>query len=439
MNNTSNIKIEKIILCSIIENPKLLDKFYNRINSFLFSATNNRLIFEVIQDLHSKNKPIDYLFVDSEITKKGLRLNVCLAEIMEVEATTTNFEYYLMVLIENTVKKDFIAKFNKLLKLANKQGEDIYDIRDKAFAEFNSLFIDRFIEANKSDIPFSDLVQKVEDKFSKIEFGTLPGIPSSLKIINKAFGGWLNSDLTVVAGRPGMGKTAFMVQQIIDITTQGMSVGVFSLEMSAEQITSRIITNYTEIPNSSILRKGLLDNEWEQYNLLKGDLLRLRVHIDDTPGITIQDLRVKAKMMKMRYNISILLIDYLQLVTDNSQNRQNREQEVSIISRSLKALAKELDIPVIALAQLSRYVEQRADKRPLLSDLRDSGAIEQDADEVMFLYRPEYYGIEQWDDDYDNELTKNQLEIIIAKNRHGGTLSERYNVNLAISKFMNID
>lgn len=436
MNKLTDVKIENVVLGNLIENPKLFYNLANRINSSLFSAPSNKQIFEIINDLQYKNKPIDVLIIQSEISRKGLGLNDYLSKIVEKGISTINFEHYVMILVELSVKRDFISKFNKLLKLAKQSDEDIYQIREKAIEEFNSLFIDRFIDANKDIKVFSDLVEKVEDKFSKIKEGTLTGIPSSLSIINKAFGGWQNSDLTIIAGRPGMGKSALMVQQIIDITRQGMSVGVFSLEMSAEQITSRIITNYTSIPNSSVLRKGLSIIEWRQYNHLKEKLIDLKIHIDDTPSISIQNLRIKAKMMKMRYDISIIMVDYLQLVT--YENSHNREQEVSKISRNLKAIAKELDIPVIALAQLSRNVEQRTDKRPLLSDLRDSGAIEQDADEVLFLYRPEYYGIEQWNEDYNNDSTENQAEIIIAKNRHGGTLSERVKVDLAISSFSDL-
>ena len=240
-----------------------------------------------------------------------------------------------------------------------------------------------------------------------------------------------------MAGRPGMGKTAFLVQQVVDMVALGKSVGVFSLEMSAEQIAGRIITNYTEIPNSAILRKGLKDIEIQRYIQMKPNLLEMNIHIDDTSSISIENLKIKAKMMKLKHNIDILFVDYLQLIT--YEKAKNRENEISYISRSLKGIAKDLNIPVIALSQLSRNVEQRNDKRPLLSDLRDSGAIEQDADEVLFLYRPEYYNIKTWDvPEYNNELTDNQVEVIIQKNRHGGILSERYRVNMPTSKFTNI-
>lgn len=223
---------------------------------------------------------------------------------------------------------------------------------------------------------------------------------------------------------------------MVDIARQGKAVGVFSLEMSAEQITARIITNYTNIRNSSILRKGLNQEELQQYWNCKDDMIKMNIHIDDTPALSIQDIRLKAKMMKIRHDIKVLFVDYLQLATHGKS--KTREQEISKISQGLKSIAKELNIPVIALSQLSREVEKRPNKRPQLSDLRDSGSIEQDADEVIFLYRPEYYNIELWAE-YDNEPTANEIEIIIAKNRHGGLLPERCKVNLATSSFYNFN
>ncbi|KMU60565.1 Replicative DNA helicase [Elizabethkingia anophelis] len=377
------------------------------------------------------------MIVIMELEKIGRRgLDKYVVELTLGVSSSASFDYYLKTLVELSVKRDFIEKFTRLLKIANNPTEDVFDIRDKAFEYFDNLFIDQFIEENKQNQTFPDLINKVQEKFENIRPGEVTGISSSLEIVNKVIGGWQNSDLIIVAGRPGMGKTAFMIQQIVDAVKQNIPTGVFSLEMSAEQITGRVITNYTGIPNSSILRKGLKYDEIEKFAYLKKELLSLKIHIDDTPGISIQNLRIKAKMLKLKYNIGIMFVDYLQLATYDKAG--NREQEISNISRGLKAIAKELDIPVIALSQLSRKVEERPGKRPMLSDLRDSGSIEQDADEVIFLYRPEYYGIEEWDSDYNNEDTENEAEIIISKNRNGGILSERCRVNLTTSKFMNL-
>lgn len=439
MMNNRDIKIEQVVIGTLIAEPALLAKHSSKLSVKLFTEISHQTIYEMMESLWQKEKPIDALILIKELNKIGVRnLDAYIVELFSLVASSANIEYYIMTLVELSIKRDFVQKFTSLTTIAEKGQQDIFEIRDKAFSYFDDLFINKFIEANKPTAVFSELVNKVEDKFRKLINGDssgITGLSSSLSVINKTFGGWQNSDLTIVAGRPGMGKTAFMVQQIVDIAREGIPVAVFSLEMSAEQITGRVLTNFTSIKNSSILRKGLNDTEMKQYWQKKDELIALPIHIDDTPSISIQNIRIKAKMLKIKYDIKILFVDYLQLIT--YENAKTREQEISNISRGLKAIAKELDIPVIALSQLSREVEKRVNKRPVLSDLRDSGSIEQDADEVVFLYRPEYYGIKEWEDYYNSEPTENEVEIIIAKNRHGGILPERCKVNMATSSFYN--
>ncbi|MDO4881597.1 MAG: replicative DNA helicase [Capnocytophaga sp.] len=434
--DTINIELEKQVLGTLISEPTIISQYHNKLSVFLFSAPKNKELYETIIETWRKYDGFDLLILTKELEKRSQKdLVAYCIELVQPIVSSAYIEFHITALAQLSVKRDFIQKFGSLLDIAKLPDKDIFDIREKAFEYFDNLFIDRFIENNKNTISFPELIEKVQQKFESIQQGKNTGLESSLSIINKAFGGWQNSDLTIVAGRPGMGKTAFLVQQVVDMVLQGKSVGIFSLEMSAEQITSRIITNYTDIPNSAILRKGLKEEELYRYIHLKPNLLDMKIYIDDTPSISMDNLRIKAKMMKLKHNIDILLVDYLQLIT--YEQAKNREQEISFISRSLKAIAKDLNIPVITLSQLSRNVEQRLDKRPLLSDLRDSGAIEQDADEVLFLYRPEYYGIENWGTEYNNDITDNQAEIIIQKNRHGGILSERCRVNMATSKFIN--
>lgn len=440
MMNNKDIKIEQIVLGSILADPSLFSTYKSKLSVNLFTEQRNHIIFEMIEDLWKKDKKIDAVILIRELNLKGISsLDKYIIDIMTSVSYSSNIEHYIFILVELSVKRDFVRKFTALTNMALHDNQDIFELRDKAFEYFDNLFIDKFIEANKQSEKFSDLVQKVENKFREITNNGnkgITGVASSLSVINKTFGGWQNSDLTIVAGRPGMGKTAFMVQQIVDIARQGIAVGIFSLEMSAEQITGRVLTNFTNIKNSSILRKGLNSEEIQQYLSAKEDLISLPIHIDDTPGISIQNIRTKAKMMKLKHKIEILFVDYLQLITH--EQAKNREQEISKISQGLKSIAKELNIPVIALSQLSREVEKRPNKRPQLSDLRDSGSIEQDADEVLFLYRPEYYGIKEWENFYNNEPTHNEIEIIIAKNRHGGILPERCKVNMATSSFYNL-
>lgn len=439
MMNNKDIKIEQIVLGTIIVEPSVFTSYKSKLSVNLFTEQSHQIIYEIIDNLWQKEKPIDAIILIRELNGKGITaLDKYIIDLMTGVSSSANIEYYIMILVELAVKRDFVQKFSTLTNIAQKGNQDIFEIRDKAFEYFDNLFVDKFIDANRQNENFSELVQKVEDKFRNITNGDgtgITGLESSLSVINKTFGGWQKSDLTIVAGRPGMGKTAFMIQQMVDVAKVGIPVGVFSLEMSAEQITARVLTNFTEIKNSSVLRKGLNEDELQSYWQKKDDLVSLPIYIDDTPSISIQNIRTKAKMLKLKYDIKILFVDYLQLVT--YEKSKTREQEISNISRGLKSIAKELDIPVIALSQLSREVEKRPNKRPFLSDLRDSGSIEQDADEVLFLYRPEYYGISQWEEFYNNEPTQNEIEIIIAKNRHGGVLPERCRVNMATSSFYN--
>ena len=435
MDKNYDVNIENMVLGMLITDPKSIVYHFTKLSHNLFYDKNNQLIFDVIDKKFKANEPIDLVLVCLELERINRKdLDTHVINITSSVTSSANLEYYIIVLVELYIKRDFIHQFKTLITLASDPTEDIFNLRDKAFSTFENLFIDKFIEQNKSINSFPQLINLVEDKSKKIGNQQLPGLRTSLGIINKAIGGWQNADLTIVAGRPGMGKTAFMIQQIIDVAKQGKSCAVFSLEMSSEQIAGRIVNNFTDIPNYSILRKGMSVDEWKTFHYYKDNLSSLPIHIDDTPAITINNLRLKARMLRLRYNIDIIFVDYLQLMSADSKFN-NREQEISTISRSLKALAKELNIPVIALSQLSRKVEERIDKRPLLSDLRDSGSIEQDADEVIFLYRPEYYGIEFWGDEYNNSKTNHQIEIIIQKNRQGGILSERYGVDLPTSKF----
>lgn len=435
MNRLSDIELEQKVLATLIVYPKTYEKYASKLYLRLFTEKFHREVLEIIIQYSKENKPYDLVVLSLECDKRDLDASY-LTSISTFATTSATLEIYIMYLVELSIKRDFLWKFSNLIKLAENADTDIFELRDECFNSVDDLFIHQFVESNKQNKPFHQLIETVQERFMNIIDGyEITGIASSLQIINKVFGGWQNTDLTIVAARPAMGKTSFMVQQIVDVASQGKAVGVFSLEMSAEQITSKVLTNFTQIPNSSVLRKGLSQDEIKHYFRMKEALTQLPIHIDDTPGISIQNLRIKAKMMRMRHKIDILLVDYLQLIT--FEGAYNREQEISSISRGLKAIAKELEIPVIALSQLSRKVEQRTDKRPLLSDLRDSGAIEQDADEVLFLYRPEYYGIEKWTD-YNKASTLNEAEIIIQKNRHGGILSERVKVDMPTSRFMNI-
>ena len=272
----------------------------------------------------------------------------------------------------------------------------------------------------------------------------ISGIPSGFKDIDKETGGWQNSDLIIIAARPAMGKTAFLLSMARNIAVEhNIPLALFSLEMASVQLITRMIASETGI-SSEKLRKGQMsDEEWQRLFSNVSALENAPLYIDETPSLSVFDFRAKCRRLVMQHGVRIIMVDYLQLMTANSGKggAGNREQEIAMISRSLKAIAKELNVPVIALSQLSRSVETRPGKRPMLSDLRESGAIEQDADIVSFIFRPEYYKIATWDNDEDGgeSTTENQAELIIAKHRNGATADVRMSFYKNIAKFADLD
>ncbi|MFA5620835.1 MAG: replicative DNA helicase [Weeksellaceae bacterium] len=433
-----DIELERKVIGEILIDSKQLSLHYFKLSEDLFYEQKHKTIYCAIRNLFENNEPVDLSTIDRELQKnKNKNLISYLIECTSMVASSAHLEHHIFILVELAAKRDFASKFYTLSSIARNPESNIFELRDKALEYFDNIFLERFIEKTKEQRHFPELIDSVHQNIKQITNGVKVGLFSSLDLINKIFGGWQKSELTIVAGRPGMGKTAFLVQCAIDQAIQNNSVGIISLEMSAEQLTSRFISNYTEIPNSSILRKGLNETEILEFMKYKTAMQELPLHIIDTPGLSIQDIRMKSKILKLKYNIEILFIDYLQLSSDPIKNK-NREQEISSITMGLKNIAKELNISVIALSQLSRAVENRIDKRPILSDLRDSGSIEQTADGVIFLFRPEYYGIQNWGEEYDFEPTKNEIELIIAKNRNGAIHHERCAVNLPISQFSNL-
>ena len=293
----------------------------------------------------------------------------------------------------------------------------------------------------KSSESAQGLVDQAIKKIQEISNQSgMSGVATGFTRLDELTSGWQPSDLVILAARPGMGKTAFVMSMAknmaIDFDTP---CAIFSLEMSSVQLITRMISSETGI-SSGKLRKGNLEpHEWEQLNVKVKNLSKAPIFIDDTPSLSIFDLRAKARRLASQHGIKIIIIDYLQLMTAGTSAGGNREQEISMISRNLKALAKELAIPVIALSQLSRAVETRGgSKRPLLSDLRESGAIEQDADIVSFIFRPEYYGLTEWDDD-EHSPCEGQAEFIVAKHRNGGLENIRLKFTGHLALFSNLD
>jgi len=435
-NLTAN-EIEKVVLGTLLIDSKIYSDNSKILSDKLFSKDSHKIIFKAIEQLCQNNITIDMVIVIHQLKKNG-KLEEAGGDKYVIDlalriSSSVNFTHYLVILTELATKRDLIERCSKLSFIANKPDVDIFELRNTVFDTIENLFINEFIEKNEQENSLSVLLEKYQSRIGKEDN---IGLPTSLEAINNGLGGFKKGNLSIIAGRPGMGKTALMTQMIIDISRADKSVGVFSLEMSSLEMIERLITNFSEISNN-VLRHTLSENYHMIFIEKKHELKKLKIHISDSTSLfSIENLYMHAKMQKMRYGIDILFVDYLQLISC-AKSKDNRVLEISIISRKLKSLAKELDIPVVALSQLSRNVENRPNKRPMLSDLRDSGTIEQDADEVIFLYRPEYYNIETWDY-YDNESTMNEAEIIISKNRHGKTGAGRCKVDLSTSRFMNV-
>jgi replicative DNA helicase len=353
--------------------------------------------------------------------------------------SAANIEFHARIITQSAIKRDMIKIAGEILKDAYEDTTDVFNLLDKIEQNFFEIS-ERNIRKNYADAStiMRATIEELEKK--KNNKDGLTGVASGFTALDRITSGWQNTELTIIAARPAMGKTAFVVSAMRNAAVEwGIPVAMFSLEMSATQLMLRLISAEAEI-DSNKLRKGKLENhEWVQLHQKIKNLSSAPIYIDDTPALSILEMRAKCRRLKAQFDIGLVIIDYLQLMTAESGGggKGNREQEIAAISRAMKNLAKEINVPVIALSQLSRAVETRGgDKRPQLSDLRESGSIEQDADMVMFLYRPEYYKITQ---DEQGNSTEGIGEVIIAKNRSGDVDTVKLKFIGKYTKFTDLD
>jgi len=416
------IDLEEAVLGAMMLEQSAVNAVIDVLSPDSFYKPSHSKIFDIIQHLFNDSEPIDLLTVTAALKKSGdLELvggAFTIANLTTRVASTANVEFHARIISQKHIQRELIRVSSNIIEKAFDEKTDVFDLLDEAES---GLFEVAEGNIRKSYETMSSVVKKAIDNIDKArsQDGGVSGVPSGFADLDKLTGGWQRSDMIVLAARPGMGKTAFVLTMARNVAVdQGIPVAVFSLEMSSVQLVQRLIAAETGI-SSDKFRKGTLeDHEYQQLHDRIGKLSKSPLFIDDTPGLNVFELRAKCRRLKSTHGIDLVVIDYLQLMSANSKNSGNREQEISSISRSIKSIAKELDIPVIALSQLSRMVETRGgDKRPMLSDLRESGAIEQDADIVSFIYRPEYYGFT----DHEEGLDTNGLaEFIIAKHRNGG-------------------
>jgi replicative DNA helicase len=418
------LDLEEVVLGAMMIDKKGVDEVIDILSPEAFYKEAHRFIFEAIFKLFENSEPIDLLTVSSQL-RKDEKLDIVggdfyLISLTQRVSSSAHIEFHARIILQKFIQRSLIKISNEIIEEAYDETKDVFDLLDNAEAKLYEVTQGN---VKKSTETSQSLVIQAKKKIEEIANKEgLSGIPSGFDKVDKLTSGWQPSDLIIVAARPGMGKTALTLSMAKNIAVNSdIPVAFFSLEMSSVQLITRLISSETGL-SSEKLRTGKLEkHEWEQLNVKVKGLEKAPLFIDDTPSLSIFDLRAKARRLSSQYGIKLIIIDYLQLMTaGGSQKGGNREQEISTISRNLKALAKELDVPVIALSQLSRAVETRGgSKRPLLSDLRESGAIEQDADIVSFIYRPEYYKIDEWDDE-ERSPTEGQAEFIVAKHRNGG-------------------
>lgn len=435
------VDLEEAVLGALMLEQNALTTVIDILDASVFYKETHQVIYGAIHRLFAKSEPIDILTVTNELKSSGeLELvggAYFITQLTNRVASTANIEYHARIISQKFIQRELIRISSEIIKDAFEDTTDVFDLLDRAE---KNLFA---VSENNFRRDYDSMQSLVKDAISDIQAardheGNLRGIPSGFTDLDRITSGWQKSDLIILAARPGMGKTAFVLSMARNIAVDfNIPVAVFSLEMSSIQLVTRLISSETQL-SADKLKKGNLESyEWEQLNAKIGKLVDAPLFIDDTPALTIFELRAKCRRLKAQHNIQMIIIDYIQLMSGGNDNKGNREQEISTISRSLKALAKELNVPIITLSQLNRSVETRGgSKRPILSDLRESGAIEQDADMVSFIYRPEYYKI---DHDEQGNSTQGMAELIIAKHRNGALADIKMQFVAKYAKFLDYE
>ncbi|MDC3390505.1 replicative DNA helicase [Flavobacteriales bacterium] len=436
------IELEQAVLGALLIDNESLSDAIDSLQAEYFYVPKHQKIFEAIVNLFNNTKPVDILTVSEELKRLEYFDNIgglaYISELTNNVASSSNTEFHARIIAEKFIKRSLINISRRISTDAFDDAVDIFDLLNNAEAE---LFTVTEGTLRKSYDKMSTLIKGALENIETLrnkEDG-LSGIPSGFTNLDRVTSGWQQSDLVICAARPGMGKTAFALTMARNIAVEhNTPIGFFSLEMSSEQLVNRLIASEAELGASKLRKGDLADHEMVQLHEKIKHLSEAPIFIDDTPALTIFELRAKARRLVKNHAVKIIMIDYLQLMQAGG-NSGNREQEISTISRSLKGIAKELKIPVIALSQVNRGVESRTgvgSKRPMLSDLRESGAIEQDADIVTFIYRPEYYKIYEWDNGDDS---RGQGELIIAKHRNGSLKNVRLKFIGEFAKFSDLD
>lgn len=409
-----SVEAEQSVIGSMIMDRDAIMTASEVITSEDFYQSQYGVLFDAMLELYNEGKPVDLVTLQERLREKDVPPEISSLEfakdLLDAVPTSANVRHYATIVQEKSMLRKLIKVNEEIANtcyLAKERTEDILEETEKKIFDLLQY------RSTGDFVPIKQVVLNALDKIEKASKnkGTVTGIPTGFIDLDYKTSGFQPSDLILIAARPSMGKTAFVLNVAQNMAfKEGKTVAIFSLEMSKEQLVNRLFSLESKVDSQALRTGNLTDEDWAK--LIEGAAVvgKSNLIIDDTPGISIAELRSKCRKFKLEHNLGIIIIDYLQLMSGGKRS-ESRQQEISDISRSLKAVARELNVPVVALSQLSRAVEQRPDHRPMLSDLRESGAIEQDADVVMFLYRDDYYN-----KDTDK---KNIAEVIIAKQRNG--------------------
>jgi replicative DNA helicase len=411
-----NVEAEEAVIGSLLIDPDAIIRVATFLNPKDFFLQKHGWIYEAILTLHSRREPADLITLTDELDRQGhldeLGGPAYLTDLINVTPTSIHVEYYAKIVERTALLRRLIGAATEIAQLAYEDSEEVSEIIDQA----ESIIFG--VTERRADRDLKPIRQAIDRYYDLIEYrsqhqGELMGIPTGLKDLDKLLGGMQRSDLIIVAARPGMGKTSLALSMALQASRKwSKRIAIFSMEMSDEQLVQRLLSAETGIDSQRLRLGQIRDDEWPVFIQATSLLADTSIFIDDTPAISVMEVRTKARRLEAEHGLDMIIVDYMQLMRGERRS-ENRQQEISYISRSLKELARELNIPVVALSQLSRAVESRHDKRPMLSDLRESGSIEQDADVVMFIYRDEIYNP-------DTEFP-NLAEIIVAKHRSGPT------------------
>ncbi len=414
------IDVEEAVLGALMLEKNAYISIADIISADSFYLHEHQLIFDAIKSLSINDRPVDLIMVTQELKNREQLDEVggplYITRLTDKVASAAHLEHHARIIAQKYIQRQLIQKSSEIQRQSYDASVDVDDLIN--FAE-KSIFEVAEGSIRKETVPIKSVLREATAMLEKAsqQTGGVTGAPSGFPALDKVTSGWHKTDLVIIAARPAMGKTGLVLSMARNMAVDhNVPVAVFSLEMSSVQLVNRIIAAETELGSEKIKKGNLESYEWVNFHQKVNKLEEAPLFIDDTPALSIFEFRAKCRRLKMQHNIGVIIVDYLQLMTAGSDMRGNREQEVSMISRSLKAIAKELDVPIIALSQLSRAVESREGRRPQLSDLRESGAIEQDADMVMFIHRPEYYHI--LTDENGNSLI-GIAHLIIAKHRNG--------------------